>query len=56
MFDLPGQEAPAVAAAGRNDKESPFGRDWREAFVAFSMDRPLLGLRVAASCSTFWRR
>jgi hypothetical protein len=48
MFNLPGQKVAAAGAAGRNDKESPFGRDWREAFVAFSMDRPLLGLRVAA--------
>ncbi len=27
--------------------ESPFGADWREAFMAFSLDRPLLGQRVS---------
>jgi dienelactone hydrolase len=26
--------------------DSPFGADWREAFMAFSLDRPLLGQRV----------
>jgi hypothetical protein len=48
MFDLPGLEAAATSAGGGNGKDTPFGRDWREAFVALSMDRPLLGLRVAA--------
>ena len=33
MLDLPGQEAPA-AAAGSREGQSPFGRDWREAFMA----------------------
>jgi dienelactone hydrolase len=34
----------APAPPGR---ESPFGADWREAFVALSIDRPLLGQRAA---------
>ena len=28
-------------------RKSPFGADWREAFMAFSMNKPLLGQRVA---------
>jgi dienelactone hydrolase len=38
-----GETSPAAAPQGR---ESPFGRDWREAFTALSMDKPLLGQRV----------
>jgi dienelactone hydrolase len=44
-LDLPGQEAPAAGALSR-EGQSPFGRDWREAFLAFSMDKPLLGQRA----------
>jgi hypothetical protein len=45
-FDLPGQEAPAAGALTR-EGQSPFGRDWREAFMAFSISKPLVGQRVA---------
>jgi dienelactone hydrolase len=31
----------------RGRDESPFGADWREAFMALHLDRPLLGQRVA---------
>jgi dienelactone hydrolase len=31
----------------RGSDKSPFGADWREAYVALSIDRPLLGQRVA---------
>ena len=34
-------------AAGRSEGQSPFGSDWREAFMAFSMDKPLLGPAAA---------
>ena len=33
------------AESGRN--ASPFGRDWRDAYVALAIGRPLLGQRVA---------
>ena len=46
VFDLPGQGA--AATNGRSQEtQSPFGRDWREAFMAFSMNKPLLGQRAA---------
>ncbi len=38
-----GSNAPAAASTG---PESPFGRDWREAFMALSINRPLLGQRA----------
>jgi dienelactone hydrolase/pimeloyl-ACP methyl ester carboxylesterase len=38
-----GETSPAPAPPGR---ESPFGRDWREAFMALSIDKPLLGGRA----------
>ncbi len=39
-----GTTSPKSAAPGR---ESPFGPDWREAFMALAIDRPLLGQRAA---------
>ncbi len=39
-----GSMSPNAAPGGR---ESPFGRDWREAFMALSIGRPLLGQRAA---------
>jgi cephalosporin-C deacetylase-like acetyl esterase len=39
-----GETSPTPAPQGR---ESPFGPDWREAFMALSMDKPLLGQRAA---------
>jgi dienelactone hydrolase len=35
-----------TAPASRDGRNSPFGRDWKEAFVALSLARPLLGQRV----------
>jgi dienelactone hydrolase len=45
-FDLRGfgSKAQSTASPGR---DSPFGTDWREAFVALSINRPLLGQRTA---------
>jgi dienelactone hydrolase len=43
-LDLPGL---AAAGEGTQEKLSPFGSDWREAFVGLSMNKPLLGLRAA---------
>jgi dienelactone hydrolase len=36
-----------IPDAGRDRSPSPFGPDWREAFLALHLDRPLLGRRVA---------
>jgi dienelactone hydrolase len=44
-LDLPGLTVPG---AGAQERSSPFGSDWREAFVGMSMNKPLLGLRAAA--------
>jgi dienelactone hydrolase/pimeloyl-ACP methyl ester carboxylesterase len=45
-FDLRGL-SPSPPRAGDRGHESPFGPDWREAFMALSIDRPLLGQRTA---------
>ena len=37
----------AAAGSGSREEQSPFGRDWREAFIAFSIDKPLVGQRAA---------
>ncbi len=46
LVDLPGRDSshPVQASPAR---ETPFGPDWREAFMALSIDRPLLGQRAA---------
>jgi hypothetical protein len=43
-LDLPGL---AMAGEGTQERSSPFGLDWREAFLGLSMNKPLLGLRAA---------
>jgi dienelactone hydrolase len=46
LLELRGLGSTTPAAAGRV-RESPFGPDWREAFMALSIDKPLLGQRAA---------
>jgi len=46
QLDLLAQDS-SVPAAGKQGRDSPFGADWREAFMALSMDKPLLGQRTA---------
>ncbi len=36
-----------AAPPGQKGPESPFGRDWKDAFLALLVNRPLLGQRVA---------
>ena len=45
-FDLRGL-SPSLPAPGDRGRDSPFGPDWRDAFMALSIDRPLLGQRTA---------
>ena len=41
-----------AAPPGEKSPESPFGRDWTDAFLALSVNRPLLGQRVARLLDT----
>ena len=47
LFDPRGLGRTSPRAAGQDQRRSPFGRDWKEAYIALYLDRPLLGQRVA---------
>jgi dienelactone hydrolase len=45
VVDLRGM-GKSTPRADRGGRDSPFGRDWKEAFLALYLNRPLLGQRV----------
>ncbi len=47
LVDLRGLGNTTPKATGEDQRSSPFGRDWKEAYIALYLDRPLLGQRVA---------
>jgi hypothetical protein len=46
LLDLRGLDSTTSRPA-QQGRESPFGPDWREAFLSLSIDRPLLGQRTS---------
>jgi len=47
LVDPRGLGKTSPKATGQDQRRSPFGRDWKEAYIALYLDRPLLGQRVA---------
>jgi len=47
LVDPRGMGKTAPTAARPDQRRSPFGRDWRDAYIALHIGRPLLGQRVA---------
>jgi len=47
LVDVRGLGKTTPKAIGADQRRSPFGRNWKEAYIALYLDRPLLGQRVA---------